>query len=125
MTRSRILAVLAALLVGGCAGCDWRPGPGPTPGPVGGSSSGGQASTGGSAGAPQGGVGGQPSTCELGCAQLARLGCPEGDFTGCATLADQVNAARMTVMDCACWAMARTVAEARACGNLRCLGGGQ
>jgi hypothetical protein len=76
MPRLKILTILAALLVGGCAGCQPSPGPGPQPGATGGTGAVGPVVTGGSAGAAQGGMGGaMPQECLYPVDQCDRAGC--------------------------------------------------
>jgi hypothetical protein len=58
------------------------------------------------------------ATCEAACKNIHALSCPEGDEQ-CVTVCKHANEIRPLPL--ACWANARSVAEARACGSLRCV----
>lgn len=59
---------------------------------------------------------------EAACANLRRLGCPEGQGSvagvSCAVIV--VRAAALRSLPLACWTSAQTTVEAKSCGSLRC-----
>lgn len=59
---------------------------------------------------------------EAACANLRRLGCPEGQGSvagvSCAVIV--VRASALRSLPLACWTNAQTTVEAKACGSLRC-----
>jgi hypothetical protein len=61
--------------------------------------------------------------CVRACAQLAALGCPEGSGSlggePCSVTCQR--ASELRPLPLACWASARSSAEAKACGSLRCV----
>jgi hypothetical protein len=60
---------------------------------------------------------------EVACANLRRLGCPEGSGAvggqTCAVIV--VRASSLRPLPLACWTEATTVTGAKACGSLRCV----
>ena len=66
------------------------------------------------------------ATAAAACANLAALGCQEGQTTKCEAVLGRVVAARLLVgpdghpFDLTCPATARTKAEVRACGPITC-----
>jgi hypothetical protein len=54
------------------------------------------------------------------CVNIARLGCAEGAISNCAATLDHVDATKITKIDIACLAAAKTKAAVRACGSIAC-----
>ena len=54
------------------------------------------------------------------CANLARLGCPEGKAAACVATMGHAQAANITPVNPACLAAASSPAAARACGFVAC-----
>lgn len=66
---------------------------------------------------------GPPTRCVAACANLRRLGCPEGeerDAGGCGAVCGHAAASRSFDLKPDCLAKAATVDEARACGTVLC-----
>lgn len=61
-----------------------------------------------------------PSIYQASCANLAKLGCPEGLAANCAAVFEQAQTARMADLKPACLTAATTQAAARGCGSVRC-----
>ncbi len=60
------------------------------------------------------------SACASACANLGRLGCPEGLEGNCTTVCERAQATKLTDLKPECLAGAGTPGEARACGTVRC-----
>lgn len=54
------------------------------------------------------------------CANLAALGCQEGNLANCASRLQALDADHLTYVDVACLAGAKSPAAARSCGTVRC-----
>jgi hypothetical protein len=65
----------------------------------------------------------KPEEAEVACSNLRNLGCPEGHGaiggTPCSVVIQR--AADLRPLPVACWTLAKSTADARACGSLRCL----
>jgi hypothetical protein len=64
-----------------------------------------------------------PADCAEACANLERLGCPEGrpaSGANCVDVCDHAESTGVFSMRMACVASARSVGEVRACGTVRC-----
>lgn len=61
--------------------------------------------------------------CVRACANLRGLGCPEGDGSiggePCSVTCQR--ASELRPLPVACWSVAKSTAEAKACGSLRCV----
>ena len=57
------------------------------------------------------------ASCAAACSRLLELGCPEGEGACAATCS---RASELRSLPLACWAAAKTKADAKACGSLRC-----
>lgn len=57
------------------------------------------------------------------CENLRKIGCPEGfgSVGGESCLGVLVNASKLRPLPLACWAHAKTGADAKGCGSLRCI----
>ena len=63
------------------------------------------------------------TACALACAHMRELGCSEGNGSvgGAPCALTCVKAHELRFLPLSCWISARTPAEARACGSLRCI----
>lgn len=63
------------------------------------------------------------TACDLMCRTLRELGCPEGSPDGavCEVVCTHAQGSRLTDLHPSCVAAARSKAEVRACGSVRCL----
>lgn len=62
-----------------------------------------------------------PTGCIAGCAQLANLGCPEGNDVQCVRVCTNAQTAHWGLdLKPTCWSSATTAAAVRACGTVAC-----
>jgi hypothetical protein len=61
-----------------------------------------------------------PDAYGAACANLAAIGCPEGQRENCVSVMQRAQEARLTDLRPTCLAAAANAAAARACGTVRC-----